>query len=116
MVLTIWRKVKELNPRDVLLGLVFKTSCAPPRATFQNLAGTPGFEPRISGLESDGLPLAYAPKIPGACGRTRTYEVVGRLIYSQVLLLLSHTCEIDLRSQISQLRFQIPDRLVLKNR
>lgn len=31
----IWRKVKESNPRDVLLGLVFKTSCAPPRATFQ---------------------------------------------------------------------------------
>ena len=30
--------------------------------------------------------------ILGACGRTRTYEVVGRLIYSQVLLLLSHTC------------------------
>ena len=27
-----------------------------------NLAGTPGFEPRISGLESDGLQLAYAPK------------------------------------------------------
>lgn len=30
-----WRKVKESNPRDALLGLVFKTSCAPPRATFQ---------------------------------------------------------------------------------
>lgn len=29
-----------------------------------------------------------------ACGRTRTYEVTnGRLIYSQVLLLLSHTCK-----------------------
>ncbi len=26
-----------------------------------------------------------------ACGRTRTYEVRRRLIYSQVLLLLSHT-------------------------
>ena len=39
-----------------------------------NLAGTPGFEPRISGLESDGLPLAYAPRILGACGRTRTHE------------------------------------------
>ena len=105
VVLTIWRKVKESNPRDVLLGLVFKTSCAPPRATFQHLAGTPGFEPRISGLESDGLPLAYAPSTPGACGRTRTYEVVRRLIYSQVLLLLSHTCE-----GISDLKFQIPDQ------
>ena len=40
-----------------------------------DLAGTPGFEPRISGLESDGLPLAYAPGSFGACGRTRTYEV-----------------------------------------
>jgi hypothetical protein len=40
--------------------------------------------------------LAYIPKnILGACGRTRTYEVTsGRLIYSQVLLLLSHTCKI----------------------
>lgn len=38
------------------------------------LAGTPGFEPRISGLESDGLPLTYAPGNFGACGRTRTYE------------------------------------------
>src|SRR4029079_15843430 len=94
-----------------MLGLVFRTSCAPPRTAFQiNLAGTPGFEPRISGLESDGLPLAYAPSIPGACGRTRTYEVVRRLIYSQVLLLLSHTCAIDLRSQIiSDFKFEISD-------
>jgi hypothetical protein len=38
--------------------------------------------------------LAYIPKsVSGACGRTRTYEVIRRLIYSQVLLLLSHTCE-----------------------
>jgi hypothetical protein len=36
-----WRKVKESNPRDVLLGLVFKTSCAPPRATFQIWLGRP---------------------------------------------------------------------------
>jgi hypothetical protein len=27
-----------------------------------NLAGTPGFEPRISGLESDGLPVNLRPK------------------------------------------------------
>ena len=27
-----------------------------------NLAGTPGFEPRISGLESDGLPVSLRPK------------------------------------------------------
>ena|GEM_PF-4144078 len=45
--------------------------------------------------------LAYAPSVPGACGRTRTYEVVGRLIYSQVLLLLSHTCKYEF--QISNL-------------
>lgn len=41
VVLTIWRKVKESNPRDALLGLVFKTSCAPPRATFQIWLGRP---------------------------------------------------------------------------
>jgi hypothetical protein len=32
----LWRKVKESNPRDAMLGLVFKTSCAPPRTTFLN--------------------------------------------------------------------------------
>ena len=40
-------------------------------------------------------------------GRTRTYEVVGRLIYSQVLLLLSHTREMEFRFQISRARFQV---------
>jgi hypothetical protein len=45
--------------------------------------------------------LAYAQKTFGACGRTRTYEVVRRLIYSQVLLLLSHTCKYEF--QISNL-------------
>ena len=68
------------------------------------MAGAPGFEPRISGLESDGLPLAYVPRSPGACGRTRTYEVVRRLVYSQVLLLLSHTCANEF--QIPNSRFQ----------
>jgi hypothetical protein len=37
--------------------------------------------------------LHHAPKVSNhdACGRTRTYVVRRRLIYSQVLLLLSHT-------------------------
>ena len=40
------------------------------------LAGTLGFEPRISILETDGCRLAYIPELEsGACGRTRTYEV-----------------------------------------
>jgi hypothetical protein len=102
-----------VEPSRLLLGLVFKTSCAPPRATFQVVAGTPGFEPRISGLESDGLPVSLRPnESSGACGRTRTYEVVRGLIYRQVLLLLSHTCGLKFRnshfkSQISNLRSQI---------
>lgn len=70
-----WRKVKESNPRDVLLGLVFKTSCAPLRATFRILAGTLRFELRTSILETDGLPVSLHPYRIGACGRTRTYEV-----------------------------------------
>jgi hypothetical protein len=58
-----------------------------------NLAGTPGFEPRISGLESDGLPLAYAPRefLVHVVGLAPTKDNQVRLIYSQVPLLLSHT-------------------------
>lgn len=33
-----WRKVKDSNPQGWLPGLVFKTSSAPMRATFQVLA------------------------------------------------------------------------------
>lgn len=62
--------------------------------------------------------LAYIPEetLVHVVGLAPTKDNQVRLIYSQVPLLLSHTCEIDLRSQISQLRFQIPDRFVLKNR
>ena len=83
-----------------------------------NLAGTPGFEPRMSGLESDGLPVSLRPKriLVHVVGLAPTKDNQVRLIYSQVPLLLSHTCMIDLRSQISNLRFQISDRFVLKNR
>src|SRR4029079_15388752 len=88
-----------------MLGLVFRTSCAPPRTAFQiNLAGTPGFEPRISGLESDGLPLAYAPRTPGACGRTRTYEVTTDARFTVACLCCSATHEKEF--QISNSRFQ----------
>ncbi len=58
------------------------------------MAGALRFELRTSGLESDVLPLTLCSRMrTGACGRTRTYEGRKvRLIYSQVLLLLSHTC------------------------
>ena len=74
-----------------------------------NLAGTPGFEPRISGLESDGLPLAYGPTetLVHVVGLAPTKDNQVRLIYSQVLLLLSHTCEMEFRFQISHARLQV---------
>ena len=77
-----------------------------------NLAGTPGFEPRIWGLESDGLPLAYAPKISGACGRTRTYEVVGRLISKEgAFAAQPHMRD---RFEISDLTVEISDSRSLR--
>ena len=76
-----------LEPASAKCAVVFGTTALPVRLPFQEefriancgfricswlfalgplpfavLAGTLGFEPRISGLESDGLPLAYAPK------------------------------------------------------
>ena len=62
--------------------------------------------------------LAYIPKmfLVHVVGLAPTKDNQVRLIYGQVLLLLSHTCTIDLRSQISNLRFQNSDRFVLKNR
>ena len=60
-----------LEPASDKCAVVFGTTALPVRLPFQEilicefeigLAGTPGFEPRISGLESDALPLAYAPK------------------------------------------------------
>src|SRR5690242_3809036 len=102
----IWRKVKESNPRDALLGLVFKTSCAPPRATFRILAGTPRFEPRTSGLESEGLPLAYAPGTSGACDRTRTYEGQSSPLDLQSSAIAAQP-HMRKKFQISNSRFQI---------
>lgn len=60
----------------------------PPR----KLAGAFGVEPKATVLETAVLPLHHAPVVSNrdACGRTRTYVVRRRLIYSQVLLLLSH--------------------------
>jgi hypothetical protein len=53
-----------------------------------------GFEPRISILETVGLPLAYIPglELVHAVGLAPT-KSFGRLIYSQALLLLSHACK-----------------------
>ena len=80
-------------------------------------------------MESDGLPLAYAPRILGACGRTRTYEVVRRLISKEGAFAAQPHMQMeisDLKFQIpdfkfksqmiSNLRFQNSDRFVLKNR
>ena len=50
--------------------------------------------------------LAYIPKdIPGACGRTRTYEVVGRLISKEG----AFAAQQHMRSQISNFKFKIPN-------
>ena len=62
----IWRKGQESN-LQATSAVVFKTTALPVRLPFRKnldceLAGTPGFEPRVSGLESDGLPLAYIPE------------------------------------------------------
>jgi hypothetical protein len=67
-----------------------------------NLARTLRFELRTSILETDGLPVSLHPFMnPGACGRTRTYDSLqGLLIYSQVLLLLSHACKFGLGSLV----------------
>ena len=56
-----WRKVKESNPRGVLLGLVFKTSCAPPRATFQVWLGRPDLNRESRVWNPMVCRLAYAP-------------------------------------------------------
>ena len=82
------------------------------------LAGMLRFELRISILETGGLPVSLHPyKNFGACGRTRTHEGHDvRLIYSQVPLLLGHTCKMNLRISDLVTRFQIHDPSVLKNR
>ena len=53
--------------------------------------------------------LAYIPKIilVHVVGLAPTKDNQVRLIYSQVLLLLSHTCEMEFRFQISPARFQV---------
>ena len=105
-----------LEPASDKCAVVFGTTALPVRLPFQEilicefeirLAGTPGFEPRISGLESDGLPLAYAPKefLVHVVGLAPTKDNQVRLIYSQVLLLLSHTCTFGI--QISNLACKI---------
>ena len=82
-----------LEPASDKRAVVFGTTALPVRLPFHDLAGTLRFELRKSVLETDGLPVSLHPCLRvGACGRTRTYEGhCVRLIYSQVLLLLSHT-------------------------
>ena len=82
----IWRKVKESNPRDVFARPGFQDQLRATARHLPNLAGTPGFEPRISGLESDGLPLAYAQEfLVHVVGLAPTKDNQVRLIYGQVL-------------------------------
>ena len=53
--------------------------------------------------------LAYIPKetLVHVVGLAPTKDNQVRLIYSQVLLLLSHTCKMEFRFQISRERFQV---------
>lgn len=53
--------------------------------------------------------LAYIPKIllVHVVGLAPTKDTEVRLIYNQVPLLLSHTCEVEFRFQISIGRFQV---------
>ncbi len=55
--------------------------------------------------------LVYIPKmfLVHVVGLAPTKDNQVRLIYSQVLLLLSHTCGLNFRSQISDLKFEISD-------
>ena len=72
---------------------VFKTGARPFWRTLRKkLAGAFGIEPKAADLETVVLPFTPCSSISiqDACGRTRTYVVRGRLIYSQVLLLLGH--------------------------
>ena len=55
-----------LEPASDKCAVVFKTTALPVRLPFQKsdlcrLAGTLGFEPRISILETDGLPVSLHP-------------------------------------------------------
>ena len=63
-----------VEPSRLLLGLVFKTSCAPPRATFQIWLGRPDLNRESRVWNPMVCRLAYAPRKLGACGRTRTHE------------------------------------------
>ena len=53
--------------------------------------------------------LAYIPRkfLVHVVGLAPTKDTQVRLIYSQVPLLLSHTCEMKFRFQISRPRFQV---------
>ena len=100
----VWRKAKELNPRDALLGLAFKTSCAPPRAAFRiNWLGRPDLNREGRVWNPMVCQLAYAPRISGACGRTRTYEVRTDARFTVECFCCSAT------HASSDLKFQIQD-------
>ena len=67
------------------------------------LAGTLRFELRISILETVGLPVSLHPckkDLVHVVGLAPTKDIRVRLIYSQVPLLLGHTCN---GSQVSNL-------------
>ena len=93
-----------------MLGLVFRTSCAPPRAAFRmKLAGTPGFEPRISSLEADGFAVSLRPRKFGACGRTRTYEGQSSPpdLQSGAFAAQPHMQKVDLTFQLRDFKSEI---------
>ena len=99
-----WRKGQDSNLQGTS-PVVFKTTALPVRLPFRkkselcSLCFVPCFRASDQSAESENFrKLSTKAKYKvrfsfGACGRTRTYEVYDkRLIYSQVLLPLSHAC------------------------
>jgi len=72
-----------------------------------NVAGTPGFEPRISGLESDGLPVSLRPNksLVHVVGLAPTKDNQVRLISKEG----AFAAQPHMQMEISDLKFQIPD-------
>src|SRR5438132_6159224 len=105
-----------LEPASDKCAVVFKTTALPVRLPFQEIlicefeirmAGTPGFEPRISGFESDGLPLSLRPNksLVHVVGLAPTKDNQVRLILQSG----AFAAQPHMQMEISDLKFQIPD-------
>gem|GEM_PF-4666039 len=96
--LQIWRRVQESNPQDLSPGLVFRTSCQPTQhyPPFAKFGRSTTIRTQTFGV---GIRRAKTvdTMLPGknlvhVVGLAPTKDNQVRLIYSQVPLLLSHTC------------------------